>query len=297
MQRVMQRSSMMALALFLASRAMAAPDAAAIMKKATASMKGLKTYQATWVMTMGMGAMGTMSINMDMKMIPGQGKFAMKMSPTGQATGQMAMAGAMANMQSVDDGKNMYMYLPVMGGYQKGPHNPALNMDPRKQMMEQTENANFKYLRMEKMAGRDTHVIEALIDMRKAMEAQAKRSGRTLQVPPGAQNMPPMKAEMYVDAATGRMKQMVMHMNMGGMMGGAGASRPGAPKPPAMTMDMKMAVTREVLNAPIPDAAFKFTPPPGAKLLQGTPGGMGMGMPGMGGGMGRPRPPAGDRRP
>jgi outer membrane lipoprotein-sorting protein len=232
-----------------------------------------------------------MAVNIEMKMVPSQGKFAMRMSPAGQATGQMAMMGAMLNMQTVDDGKNMYTYSPLMQGYQKGPHNSKINLDPRKQFMQQAELSKFKYLRTEKLAGQDTHVIEMIMDMKKASEAAEKRTGRKMPVPIG--QSPPMKAEMYVDVATSRFKQMVMHMDMGPMMGAMGGAnaKPGT-APPSMKMDMTMAVKREVVNAPIPESAFKFTPPAGAKLLPGKPGTMGgMGMPGMGGGMGRPRSP------
>src|SRR5436853_4649435 len=115
MRMIMRGGPIMALGLLAASgTAVAGPDANAIMKKAQMSMTGAKTYQATWVMTMNMGQMGSTAINMDMKMIPGQGKFAMKMTQAGTPTGMMAMSGAaMNNMQSIDDGKNTYMYIPM----------------------------------------------------------------------------------------------------------------------------------------------------------------------------------------
>src|SRR5947208_3254093 len=93
------RSGLLVAALTVtAAQAMAAPDAAAILKKSQLAMKNVNSYQATWLMTMDMGQAGSMAMNMDMKMKPKQKMMSMKMTPTGTPTGQMAMAAGMMNM-------------------------------------------------------------------------------------------------------------------------------------------------------------------------------------------------------
>jgi outer membrane lipoprotein-sorting protein len=79
---------------------------------------------------------------------------------------------------------------------------------------------------------------------------------------------------MYFDQGSYRFRKMTVTSNQQG------------PKGP-MHMNMVMMVKNEAVNTPIPDSAFKFVPPPGAKEMKG---GMmpGMGMPGMG--APRPRP-------
>src|SRR2546421_12454025 len=86
--------------------AWAAPDANAIMKKSMAAMSGAKTYQATIQMNTTMGPANSATASMDIKMVPAQGKLAVKMAPVGQATGLMAQAAMFMNMTMVDDGKN-----------------------------------------------------------------------------------------------------------------------------------------------------------------------------------------------
>ncbi len=235
-----------------AAQAMAAPDANAILKKAQESMLSLNTYQATMLMTMDMGQMGSMAMNSDLKMKPKQNKFAMKMSPTGAPTGQMAMAAQMMNMTIVADGKNMYMYMPAMKGYRKGPIDKRM-MNPGSMAFQQAGKGKPKYIRTENVSGKPAHVLQVIPDPRTIGGAK----GDML---------------LFLDAATSRFRQMTMKMSAPG--GSAGQ--------PGMTQTMKLLVKNEVVNAPIPDSVFRFVPPPGAKEMKGGPGGMG----GMGGMMG-----------
>src|SRR5437868_4143103 len=99
--------------------ARASDDAATIVKRASANFAGAKTYQGTWEMTTSMGQMGSMTLNMEIKSVSASGKLFTKMTPSGQATGMMAMGAQMANMTMVDDGKNAYMYMQAMNQYSK----------------------------------------------------------------------------------------------------------------------------------------------------------------------------------
>jgi outer membrane lipoprotein-sorting protein len=221
------------------AQATAQPDAGVILQRARKALTGLTSYQARWVMNMTSNV-GSLTMNMDMKVIPAQGKLAMTMSPAGKATGQMAMASMMLQMQMVDDGKTAFFYMPMMGGYQKGPHmKKKMMMGPGEMAFQSTEDASFSYLRTDTVDGRPVHVIQVFP---KKMEQNSK--GDVL---------------LFVDQATNRLKRMTM--NMGGMPG---------PQGQAQSMKMRLEVTKEIVNAPIPSSAFKFVPPPGAKQIQGA---------------------------
>jgi outer membrane lipoprotein-sorting protein len=256
-----------------APAALAGPDAAAIVKKATAAMKTAKSYQATWDIKSSAGQMGTMSLSMEMKMVPASGKMYMKVAPTGQATGMMAMGAAFANTTMVDDGKTTYMYNQAQGGYYKNPHqaNAGGSMKTPFDVASQ-KNATFKLLGTEKVKGSLCYVIDVKAPV------PAMPNGMTMQI------------SMYVDKASNKMKQIKQVMTLpssmtGGMPGGQPGAGAGKSTTPSMQVTTLMVVKREKLNETLPDSAFKFTPPAGAKQLEGKP--MGMGGLGLGGG-GRP---------
>ena len=266
----------------LCSSTFAAPDPAAIMKKAGLAVNNAKTYQGKWRMVISMGDMGTMSMDMDVK-TTSDGKAYIATTPVGTPTGMMAMGAAMAATTTVSDGKTLYTYIKAMNAYQKMPapknraNNPALGnmLGPAS-----AKDAKFKYLGTEMVRGKKCHVIRV--------------------EPPARQSNPQQRGEMtaYVDVATGRLAQMRMVMTMPGMgtqtngrpqSGSGGNGTPPPPKP--ITMTTTMVVLSETLNAPIPASTFKFTPPKGAtEMKNGMVGGMG-GVPGAGAPRG-PVPPA-----
>lgn len=237
--------------LLLASPAMASPDAKTIVGKAKAALKGVKTYQATLVMSMDMGKMGSMSVSTQVKTLAGN-KTVVKTVPIGQPTGMMAMAGpAASEMQIVDDGKFTWFYFKGMNSYSKRPSRKGrVNIG----MSDMIPNGTYKLLPPSKVGGRPVHVIQ-VIPTRKMMEGN-------------------QKIVIYIDQGTYRLKQIK-----------ATNSSPGGPNQPPQKMTMVMTIKDEKINAPIPDSVFKFTPPPGAKEMQGRmmPGPMGVpGMPGPG---------------
>ena len=152
----------------------------------------------------------------------------------------------------------------MMGGYSKGPIQPQM-FNPGNMAFQQAKNAaNFKYVKTQSLNGKPAHVIQVIPDPKMTRGAK-------------------MNMLMFIDTATNRFKQMTMKMN--------GLGGPNAPPNTPQSMDMKMVVKSETVNAPISDSVFHFVPPPGAKLLKGGPMGA-MGMPGMGGmfgGGGAPR--------
>jgi len=244
----------------LAVRTMAAPTGEEIMKKAAAAMKSARTYQAIWQMSMSMGTMGSMAMNMDIKMIPGK-KMRMSMATAGQPTGQLAMMGSMMNMQMIDDGKTMFMYNPVMKQYSKGPSQSKTSQMDLSQMTGIAQGATYKVVGTENVGGRPAHKIEVILK----------------NMPMGGGGKQSML--IYIDRATNRFRQMKMSMPI-----------PAQPNQPPQQMTMMMVVKNEQINVPIPDSVFRFTPPPGAKESKG--GMMGGGMP-FGGMMGGP--PGGGR--
>jgi len=262
------RLGMVLCGLAAAQAVQAGPDAAAIVKKATAAISGAKTYQATWEITSSAGQMGSMVLNMDMKRVPASGKTYMKIAPTGQATGMMAMGAAMANTTMVDDGKTAYVYMQAQGGYYKTPHqkNSSGSMKNPLDIANQ-KNATFKLKGTENVKGSPCYVIDV------KSPAQVLPNGMVLQI------------SMYIDKATNKTKQIKQVMTlpsslMSGMPGGQPNAASGKTSAPPMQVTTLMVMKSEKLNAPLPDSAFKFTPPAGAKELQGKPmglGGMGLG--------------------
>jgi outer membrane lipoprotein-sorting protein len=257
----------LAMATLLSSTAvasLAAPTAQEIMQKSAATMKSSKTYQAVMGMTTSMGQMGSMSLNIDIKK-SGE-KMSVTTSPSGQATGQMAMGAAFATMHMVSDGKTTWTYMPAMKQYFKQAATPSQGnqFDPT-QMYKDPKgmNMNMKLVGTENVGGKPAYVIEM----------SPKTAGKG----------PKQTMHFYVDQATYHFKQMKMSMNMGALAGKAAG--PGAGAPPPMTMNMTMVVKSEKIDQPIPDSEFKFTPPPGATEAKGGMGGM---MGGMAGGARRP---------
>jgi outer membrane lipoprotein-sorting protein len=230
-----------------------AQSADEIVKRSNALYTGAKTFQATMVMDMSMGALGSMSATTEIKSVGNQ-KMSTKTTSNGKATGQVAMGAAGLNMQIVDDGKTMYTYMPAMNKYSKRPHvagaNPMASMLP---LMggQGAAKAAYKMLPATTVGGKPVYAIEAT----------------------GPQSLPGMSIVLYVDKATLHIKQMKMKMAQPNpaATGAQGKS---------LNMTMTMSFQNEIFNAPIPDSTFKFTPPPGATEMQGFPG-----MPGGAGGM------------
>lgn len=221
-----------------------AQDAKAVMEKATNAMKSAKTYQATMVMTMTMGKMGTMSMTMDTKMIPNK-KMAMTYSGA-SGTGQMGQGAAFVKgMRMVDDGKNMFMYMPAMKSYSKRPSTMATmgSQDPVSMLTKM--GGSYKMLPASSVNGKPAYAIQV--------------------------NSPQMnggKMIVFVDKATNRVSQVKMNMQ----------------NPQAGAMLITATVKNDKINEPIADSVFSFTPPPGAKEMEMPAGAGGLGMPGMPGG-------------
>lgn len=265
------RSGLSALLLAMSIGAAAAPDAAAIMKKAAEAMSKAKTYQSEWRMVVSMGTMGSMTLNMTMKMT-NDGKAFVKTEPSGQGTGMMAAGAAMASSTTVSDGKTMYMYMKAMNSYMKMPvpkdSNPAIS--GQFGALNQ-KDAAYKLVGSEYVRGRKCYVID--------VKPKMPTTG------PGAGMKPTVTA--YVDEQTGRLRQMKTRMTMPGGPPGPSNGQGNQQKPTPMVMTSTMVLLSEKINAPIPASTFKFTPPAGAREMQGGmmggPGGPPMRGPGPGG--------------
>lgn len=243
----------------LATAAMAGPDAAAIMRQAQASMKTANTYQALWKINVSMGEMGSMTMDMDMKTTNG-GKVFMSMTPSGKATGMMAMGAAMAKTTVVGDGKTTYVYMAGMNQYMKQAQKGGADMATNRVMNGAFQKgASYTYVGSKPVTGKPCHVIK-------------------VDFPAGAPGLPAgMKPNItvYIDQSTGRPRQVVNSMKMPMPSG-----QPGAPqgKQASSTLVTTSVLVKETLNAPIANSVFSFTPPKGATEAK---------MPAVGGG---PRP-------
>lgn len=243
----------------------AAPNAAAIIRKAAEPMKKARTYQAKWRMVMSMGDMGAMSMDMDVK-TTSDGKAYVSTVPVGTPTGMMAMGAGMAASTTVSDGKVVYMYMKGMNAYQKMPasRNPNGAIRGILGALDQ-KGVTFAYLGTEMVRGKKCHVIR----INTPKEQQARMQGAKQDV------------RAYVDAATNQLRQIktVTTMPPMGPPPGSG-NAPSGQKQKPVVMTTTMVLLSEKLNAPIPASTFKFVPPKGATEMKA---GMQPGMPGPGG--------------
>ena len=141
--------------------ASAYPDVNAVVRKMQTAAAAAKSYQATMLINVTMGRMGSMVMSMDIRMLPQNGKMHVKVSPTGQATGQMQLGVLMASMEAVDDGKYTYLYRPSQGIYQKGKH-VLTKRDPSQFAMAGTAGLKFKFVRDDVLNGAPVMVVEAV---------------------------------------------------------------------------------------------------------------------------------------
>lgn len=228
--RAMRVPLVAGLCVWLAATAAQAQTAEQIVKRSEEAMKALKTWQAT-IVTSTQSPMGNIQQQMEVKTIPGK-KMAMTLS-----------GGMGGGLQVVDDGTNMWLYMPSMKQYQKNPSqiakrqgNGIADVGPL------AKNADLKLLKPEKVDGKETSVVQIV-----------------------PKNSPATKIKAYFDKSSGLMVKMEV----------SGAA-PAQGNQPGATFNSVVQIKNMKLNAPIAPSAFKFTPPAGAKQMQpgmGGPGG------------------------
>lgn len=231
-----------------AAHAAPAQSAADVMKKANSLYTGAKTYQATMVMDMTMGALGSMSTVTEVKSV-GKTRVSTKTTSQGKPTGQMAMGAANLNIQMIDDGTTMYTYMAGQNKYMKRPHVAgAAGMSSVMPFMGDPTKlkATYKMLPATTLNGTPVYAIEV---------TPAAGSGM-----PGGNGSTTV---IYIDKNTYHFKELKVK-----------SSQP-AGQGKTMNMDMTMLIKNEKFNQPIPDSVFKFTPPAGATEMQGFGGMMG----------------------
>lgn len=234
----------------VSAQAHAGPTANEILKKAQDLVANAKTYQATFLVNVNSGQMGTMNSRADIK-TAGK-KTAVTNTVIGQPTGMMAMAGSQGNSQMVDDGTTTWVYIPSQKKYMKMPSRGQANPMDLRTMLSSVKDSTAKLVGTKSVGGKPAYVVEL--------------------APKTAPRGMNQKMTIFIDQANYHVKQMKISMS--------GAGGQGQPQQ-SMTVDIR--VQNEKMNEPIPDGVFKFTPPAGATEMQG--GGM---MGGMGGGGARP---------
>ena len=228
-----------------------AQDVKAVVAKTDAVYQNMKTLQATFDMNVAMGAQRGL-IQTNVKILAGQ-----KASVITHAQGTNGAGGASksSSQSVVDDGVNLYLYVPQLNQYMKHPHNPNALLQQVAGMYGlpylSSKNATLKLLPSVKMDGKPAYVVEV------------------------TPNQGPTKGSILItiDQATYHVKQNKMIVTSGANKG-----------------SVTTTIKNEIINAPLPPAAFVFTPPKGAKEIVPPPPGAG-GMPGgPGGAPPAPRP-------
>jgi outer membrane lipoprotein-sorting protein len=220
----------------------AAPTAQVIMHKSAVVMKPSKTYQAVLESTT-ISEMGAMSNQVEVK--KSGNNWIMKTSPLGQATGSMEKDGAPRLIKSISDGKTTWTYYPTLNRYTKQPagHSQSTKWDDFAGMFKQAAQMNLRLVGTENIAGKPAYVIEEI----------PKKAGE------GYKTM----IRFWIDQKTYRFKQ----MKVGIVSTAGGNERAGHSQFSETTTTM--TIKSEIIDQPISDSEFKFTPPPGATEAKG----------------------------
>ncbi|MEP6757152.1 MAG: hypothetical protein ABJA67_16730 [Chthonomonadales bacterium] len=238
-----ESTTIIGMALLAVSSTVYAQTPQEIITRNQAVMKGAKTYQAVMSMTQNMGAQGSMMLNVEAK-IAGK-KSMMKISPTGQATGLMAMGAAMANVEVYNDGTKMITYMKSLNTYSEQP-SKAGSSTPFDFTKSLTANSGSKWKLngVVKVNGKDAFSL--------SLSMPAGKTGST------------QTTNVFIAKSNYHLLKMttVSKINAG-------------PQGP-MSMASELLVKSEKLNDPLSDSVFKFVPPSGAKLqsMKGMMGGM-----------------------
>jgi outer membrane lipoprotein-sorting protein len=217
-----------------------AQDVATIIKKTNAVYANAKTYQVTYRLDSSMGAIGTVSQIIDVKMIPYHKTWITTRAidkGTSQATMPMP-----ANTQSVDDGNTMVTYIQSTHKYIKRPHTAGTSFNGLKLLARQLtvpmpNTANDKLLPPTIVNGKAAYIIE--ID---------NIVGQRLET-----------VHIFIDKATYHVLQVRYDIHPSNASGTTA---------PTGAMTTLMTVKTEKFNQPIPSSLFKFNPPPGATDMQ-----------------------------
>lgn len=215
----------------VAPAASAAASAKDIIRRQGDSMKGVKTYLATWKTTSSVGMTSTTTIASEMT----TGRFRMTTSMSGMG----APSGKKGQTIIVDDGRNMYNYAGYTNSWSKSPHDPKtakMFSDPSSVQAEAERNMGITYslLPSTKIGGRTVYAVQV------HMKGFAGMGGKS-------------KVVHYIDQRTYRTvlisTSMTMPIGRGKMT----------------TVTSKTMVVSEKINPAIPAGTFRFTPPPGSK--------------------------------
>ena len=140
----------------------------------------------------------------------------------------------------VDDGKFAYFYNPEDNTYQKAPRaqdfalNQMLAQSQQPAQSKQALGHHFNYIGTDEVGGRAVDVIEPIF-------------------PPMPKDRPVPSVRMYLDAKT----HLMVRVTSTSLSDNGGHGK--------MAMTVTESMKNEVINAPIAESAFAFTPPAGAK--------------------------------
>lgn len=211
-----------------------AQSAASIIARMKSAYAGARTYRATMSVDTTLGAMVMRAV----ANITTEGK---KFRETATMSGLPGAAGAKGGMESlsVSDGKDLYMYIPMLNRYMVRPLSsmssaPSLfgSMGEGAGVMPwqmTLPNASYKLLPPATVNGRRCYVVQT-----------------TQSLP----NLPNSVVKFFIDRSTYHLKQLHLSGNMG------------------QPINMAMTIQKEQFNVPVSPSTFHFTPPKGATPMQ-----------------------------
>lgn len=216
-----------------------------VLEKAQQRYSNAHSYEATYLITENMGQMGSMTMKTVIKALPKEKKTFIVSEPTGTGTGQMAMAAAMAQMESISDGKTVYIYMKSTNSYMKMPLQNGVSTRfgglglfsgglPSVTELRKKLGATIQMLPSTTFNGHHVYVI--LLKMH----------------PPQNASAPPVSTKLFIEKGTYRILGSVGTLQAQGM-----------------SIQTTMRLVSDKINLPLPESLFHFTPPPGATEMQG----------------------------
>jgi hypothetical protein len=127
------------------------PKAADILRKAVASIRESRSYQAVMVTT-GTTPSGGFAMTSEWKLVPVEHKTSVKMS--GNVFGEIMTATV------IDDGKTLYSFNKERNVFSKGPHSLLKFAYPLKLVNEMLGSGEITYSKSELLMGRKVHVLK-----------------------------------------------------------------------------------------------------------------------------------------
>jgi outer membrane lipoprotein-sorting protein len=204
-----------------------------ILQRARSAFMNARTYQAVFHTDMSLADKGSASFKIELKTLPGK-KLYFRVEPAEPGTGAMwQRVASMGRMRVIDDGKRGWVYVEASKEYVSGPHDPS----------------SWKAITMTFGIILGTDIMPGSARMR--LKGVSRIGGRMAYLIEGSNS----------NDSSGNLLILIDKSNYQ-FLGSRFTLKKGGVEAKATTL-----VRSSAINGNIPETAFKFTPPAGAKQI------------------------------